>query len=192
MEVFRAYFHQAYHVLMEVKVKLIGGNIGGFIGRPRKCHPPANWAHIPQADSCKRDGIYIQGPGSRGMSMGRVVADDIVNQTHQVLKNLFYVLEASGATFSDVIKTTVYLTDMGNFLKMNEIYAHYFQDHKPVRSTVAVKELPKGVLIEMDCVAVANANFSMSRMEGVTPLPIYWKFKKAFRILRIRAPFKIF
>ncbi len=54
---------------------------------------------------------------------GRVVADDIVNQTHQVLKNLFYVLEASGATFSDVIKTTVYLTDMGNFLKMNEIYA---------------------------------------------------------------------
>ncbi|NPA61075.1 MAG: RidA family protein [Epsilonproteobacteria bacterium] len=90
---------------------------------------------------------------------GRVVADDIVNQTHQVLKNLFYVLEASGATFSDVIKTTVYLTDMGNFLKMNEIYAHYFQDHKPVRSTVAVKELPKGVLIEMDCVAVANANF---------------------------------
>jgi 2-iminobutanoate/2-iminopropanoate deaminase len=90
---------------------------------------------------------------------GRVVADDIVNQTHQVLKNLFYVLEASGATFEDVIKTTVYLTDMGHFLKMNEIYAHYFGDHKPVRSTIAVKELPKGVLIEMDCVALANANF---------------------------------
>jgi 2-iminobutanoate/2-iminopropanoate deaminase len=90
---------------------------------------------------------------------GRIVADDIVNQTHQVLKNLFYVLEASGATFNDVIKTNVYLTDMAHFLKMNEIYSHYFGDHKPARSTIAVKELPKGVLIEMDCVALANANF---------------------------------
>jgi len=68
-----------------------------------------------------------------------------------------------------VIKTTVYLTDMGNFLKMNEIYAHYFQDHKPVRSTVAVKELPKGVLIEMDCVLWQMPIF-MSRWRSTPPL----------------------
>jgi 2-iminobutanoate/2-iminopropanoate deaminase len=90
---------------------------------------------------------------------GVIVADDIVNQTHQVLKNLFYVLEAGGAHFNDVIKTTVYLANMDDFLKMNEVYAHYFGTHKPVRSTVAVKTLPKNVLVEIDCIALANADF---------------------------------
>jgi 2-iminobutanoate/2-iminopropanoate deaminase len=90
---------------------------------------------------------------------GVIVADDIVNQTHQVLKNLFYVLEAGGAHFNDVIKTTVYLANMDDFLKMNEVYAHYFGHHKPARSTVAVKTLPKNVLIEIDCIALANADF---------------------------------
>ena len=89
---------------------------------------------------------------------GVIVANDIVNQTHQVLKNLFYVLESGGAHFNDVVKTTVYLTDMDNFTKMNEVYAHYFGKHKPVRSTVAVKTLPKNVLVEIDCIALANAN----------------------------------
>jgi len=90
---------------------------------------------------------------------GVIVADDIVNQTHQVMKNLFYVLEASGAHFNDVVKTTVYLTDMNNFGKMNEVYAHYFGHHKPARSTVAVKRLPKDVLVEIECVALANVDF---------------------------------
>ncbi|SFV67645.1 Bona fide RidA/YjgF/TdcF/RutC subgroup [hydrothermal vent metagenome] len=90
---------------------------------------------------------------------GEIVADDIINQTHQVLKNLFYVLEASNAHFNDVIKTTIYLADMDDFLKMNEVYAHYFGTHKPVRSTVAVKTLPKNVLIEIDCIALANTNY---------------------------------
>ena len=92
---------------------------------------------------------------------GEIVADDIVNQTHQVLKNLFYVLEASNAHFNDVIKTTIYLANMDDFLKMNEVYAHYFGTHKPVRSTVAVKTLPRDVLIEIDCIAVANSDYSM-------------------------------
>jgi 2-iminobutanoate/2-iminopropanoate deaminase len=90
---------------------------------------------------------------------GVIVADDIINQTHQVMKNLFYVLEASGAHFNDVIKTTVFLADMDDFLKMNEVYSHYFGHHKPARSTVAVKTLPRGVLIEIDCIALANADF---------------------------------
>jgi 2-iminobutanoate/2-iminopropanoate deaminase len=92
---------------------------------------------------------------------GEIVADDIVNQTHQVLKNLFYVLEASNAHFNDVIKTTIYLANMDDFLKMNEVYAHYFGTHKPVRSTVAVKTLPRNVLIEIDCIAVGNSDYSM-------------------------------
>ena len=90
---------------------------------------------------------------------GTIVADDIVNQTHQVLKNLFYILEAGGVHFNDVIKTTVYLANMDDFQQMNEVYAHYFAYHKPVRSTVAVKTLPKDVLVEIDCIAVANADF---------------------------------
>ena len=90
---------------------------------------------------------------------GVIVADDIVNQTHQVMKNLFYVLEASGAHFNDVVKTTVYLADMDDFLKMNKVYSHYFGHHKPARSTVAVKTLPKNVLVEIECVALANVDF---------------------------------
>jgi 2-iminobutanoate/2-iminopropanoate deaminase len=90
---------------------------------------------------------------------GKIVADDIINQTHQVLKNLFYVLEASNAHFNDVVKTTVYLADMDDFLKMNEVYAHYFGTHKPVRSTVAVKTLPRNVLVEIDCIALANTSY---------------------------------
>jgi 2-iminobutanoate/2-iminopropanoate deaminase len=90
---------------------------------------------------------------------GTVVADDIGNQTHQVMKNLFYVLEAAGVHFNDVIKTTIYLADMDDFAKVNEVYAHYFGHHKPVRSTIAVKTLPKNVLVEIDCMALANTEF---------------------------------
>ena len=90
---------------------------------------------------------------------GVVVADDVVNQTHQVMKNLFYVLEAAGVHFNDVIKTTIFLDNMDDFAKVNEVYAHYFGHHKPVRSTVAVQTLPKNVLIEIDCIAVANTEF---------------------------------
>lgn len=98
--------------------------------------------------------------GQIGMDeKGVVVADDVVNQAHQVMKNLFYVLEAANAHFNDVIKTTIFLADMDDFAKVNEVYAHYFGTHKPVRSTVAVKTLPKNVLIEIDCIALANTDY---------------------------------
>ncbi len=89
---------------------------------------------------------------------GELAAADVEGQTHQVMKNLFYVLEASGAHFNDVIKTTIYLEDMRDFDKVNAIYSHYFGTHKPVRSTVAVRSLPKDVKIEIDCIAIADAN----------------------------------
>lgn len=90
---------------------------------------------------------------------GVMAADDVVNQTHQVMKNLFYVLEAAGAHFNDVIKTTIFLADMNDFDKVNAVYAHYFGSHKPVRSTVAVKTLPKNALVEIDCMALAGADY---------------------------------
>ena len=92
---------------------------------------------------------------------GIVVATDVVNQAHQVMKNLFYVLEAAGAHFNDVIKTTIFLTDMNDFDKVNEVYSHYFAHHKPARSTIAVKTLPKNVLIEIECIALANTDYSI-------------------------------
>ncbi len=89
---------------------------------------------------------------------GELVADDVESQAHQVMKNLFYVLEAANAHFNDVVKTTIFLEDMRDFDKVNAIYAHYFGSHKPVRSTVAVRSLPKNVKIEIDCIALAEAN----------------------------------
>ncbi len=94
------------------------------------------------------------------MPDGTMETADIEHQTHQVMKNLFYVLEAADSHFNDVIKTTIFLADMNDFDKVNKIYAHYFGSHKPVRSTVAVKTLPKNALVEIDCIALSNSDVS--------------------------------
>lgn len=91
---------------------------------------------------------------------GELVNGDVAIQAHQVMKNLYYVLEAAGAHFNDVVKTTIYLANMNDFEKVNEVYAHYFGLHKPARSTVAVKTLPKNVLVEIECIALAGANYT--------------------------------
>jgi 2-iminobutanoate/2-iminopropanoate deaminase len=88
---------------------------------------------------------------------GRLAGESVELQTHQVLKNLFYVLDAAGSSFHNVIKTTIYLEDMRDFDKVNEIYEHHFGEHRPVRSTVAVRSLPKNVKVEIDCIALPNA-----------------------------------
>lgn len=85
---------------------------------------------------------------------GSMVAGGIEEQTEQVLKNLENVLLAGGTSLQKVVKTTVYLTDLNNFAKMNEIYGRYFQDHKPARATVGVTALPKAALVEIDCIAI--------------------------------------
>jgi len=87
---------------------------------------------------------------------GEMLENDVELQAHQVLKNLSNVLEASGSSLDKVIKMTIFLADMDDFLKINAIYAEYFAEHKPARSTVAVKTLPKNALIEIDCIALVN------------------------------------
>ena len=87
---------------------------------------------------------------------GELVDGGIEEQTERVLKNLTAVLQSAGATLSDVVKTTIYLDDMDDFAKVNEIYAEYFGDHRPARSTVAVDRLPKDVKIEIDIVAMVG------------------------------------
>lgn len=83
---------------------------------------------------------------------GAVEAQTITEQTEQVCKNLKAVLEAAGSSLEKVVKTTCFLSDMGNFAAFNEVYAKYFTG-KPARSCVAVKELPKNVLVEVETVA---------------------------------------
>lgn len=82
---------------------------------------------------------------------------DINSQTRQVLENLAAVLESAGADFDSVVKTTIFLTNMDHFSAVNAIYAEFFKDAKPARSTVAVKELPKNALVEIECIAIKKA-----------------------------------
>lgn len=85
-------------------------------------------------------------------AVGDVVATTIQDQAEQVMKNLGAVLEANGITYTDVVKTTCFLADMGDFAAFNEVYGKYFTS-KPARSCVAVKTLPKNVLCEVELIA---------------------------------------
>lgn len=84
---------------------------------------------------------------------GEIVPGDIGPQTQQVLKNLAAVLKEAGVTWSDVVKTTVFLTDMADFPRFNELYANALGDARPARSTVQVSALPRGVNVEIELVA---------------------------------------
>lgn len=87
---------------------------------------------------------------------GTMLTGDVTVQTEQVMKNLRAVLNAGDASLSDVIKTTIFLADMDDFTKVNEVYAKYFGNHKPARSTVAVRTLPKNALVEIECIALCD------------------------------------
>jgi len=90
---------------------------------------------------------------------GELIDGGVAEQTRQVLNNLSAVLEAAGGSLNDVIKTTIFLADMNDFAAVNEVYAEFFGEHRPARSTVAVKTLPKEVLVEIDCIAKPGASF---------------------------------
>ncbi len=91
---------------------------------------------------------------------GELVSGDIHEQIRQILNNLTQVLEASGSSLHQVIKTTIYLTDMDDFIAVNTVYGEYFSGSYPARTTVAVKTLPKNVDIEIDAIAVVDNNYS--------------------------------
>ena len=87
---------------------------------------------------------------------GELITGDVAAQTQQVLENLAGVLRANGMTFSNVVKTTVFLTDLADFARMNEIYAAHFTEPFPARSTIQVTALPKGAHVEIEAIAVAD------------------------------------
>ena len=87
---------------------------------------------------------------------GQIIPGEIDAQTRRVLNNIAAVLRAEGATFEDVVKTTIFLTDLGDFQTVNEIYGSYFKNQPPARSTVQVAALPKGARVEIEAIAVVK------------------------------------
>ncbi|MCK6582077.1 MAG: RidA family protein [Anaerolineales bacterium] len=100
--------------------------------------------------------IYTAGQVGLDPATMELVPGGIEEQTRQTLKNLTNVLETAGVSTSNVVKTTVFLKDMNDFAKMNAIYAEVFGENPPARTTVAVAGLPKGALVEIECVALAS------------------------------------
>lgn len=97
--------------------------------------------------------VYCSGQIPLDPASGELVEGDIGTQTDRVLTNLSAVLEAAGASMERVVKTTVFLARMGDFAAMNEVYARHFGDHRPARAAVEAGGLPRGVGIEIECVA---------------------------------------
>jgi 2-iminobutanoate/2-iminopropanoate deaminase len=111
----------------------------------------------PYSQAIVHDGlVYTAGQIALVPGTGEVEARDIVGQTDQVLSNLTAVLEEAGSSLGQVLKTTVFLADMGEFAAMNEVYAKHFGDHKPARSAVQAAGLPKGVRVEIEAVAICG------------------------------------
>ena len=127
---------------------------------------PTQIVHTDQAPAAI--GPYSQGVIAHGFlftagqialdaASGQVVAGDVVAQTEQVFRNLAAILGNAGASWADVVKATVYLMDMHDFPKVNDVYARVMGDARPARSTVQVAGLPRGVLVEIDLVAALSA-----------------------------------
>lgn len=107
--------------------------------------------------------IYCAGQIPLDPKSGQIVSGDMAAQTRRVLDNIAAVLKAEGATFENVVKTTIFLTDLGDFQTVNEIYGSYFKQQPPARSTVQVSALPKGANVEIEVIAVANDGASSAQ-----------------------------
>jgi len=100
--------------------------------------------------------LFTAGQIAIDPATGQIVQGDVTAQTERVMRNLAAVLENAGASWADVVKTTVYLQDMADFPRVNEVYGRVMGDARPARSTVQVAGLPRGVLVEIDAVAIVR------------------------------------
>ncbi len=111
----------------------------------------------PYSQAVEANGmLFISGQVAIDPQTGKVVEGGIAEQTEQVMKNIGTILKEAGYDFSDVIKSTCLLSDMSNFAAMNTIYGKYYSENYPARAAFAVKELPLGVLVEIETIAAKN------------------------------------
>lgn len=109
----------------------------------------------PYSQAITTDGmIYTAGQIALDPKTGELIGRTAADQAEQVLRNLAAVLEAAGSSLDNVVKTTVYLADLGDFQAVNEVYGRHFGTHKAARSTIQAAGLPKGALVEIDAIAV--------------------------------------
>jgi 2-iminobutanoate/2-iminopropanoate deaminase len=109
----------------------------------------------PYSQAVKANGLlYTSGQIALDPASGNLIEGDFAAQARRVFENLQAVLKASGSSFDNVTKATVYLSDLANFGTLNTIYAEYFGNHKPARSTVGVSQLPRGAQVEIDLIAM--------------------------------------
>jgi 2-iminobutanoate/2-iminopropanoate deaminase len=110
----------------------------------------------PYSQAIKANGmVFVSGQIPIDPATGEFVSQEVAEQTEQVFKNMIAVLDAAGASLDDVVKTTVFLADMGDFTVMNEVYGRYFDSNKPARATVQAARLPRDAKVEIECIAVA-------------------------------------
>lgn len=108
----------------------------------------------PYSQAIKHNGLlFISGQIPLNPISGTLVNSGIVDETTQVMENLKALLEAAGMSLNNVLKTSIFLSDMGDYDAVNEVYAKYFTHHKPARECVAVRELPKSVNVEISLIA---------------------------------------
>lgn len=110
----------------------------------------------PYSQAIKAGGmVFCSGQIPIDPATGEFVSNAVSEQTEQVLKNLSEVLAAAGTSLDNVVKTTVFLADMNDFVEMNEVYGRFFTDNKPARATVQAARLPRDARVEIDCIALA-------------------------------------
>lgn len=98
--------------------------------------------------------LYVSGNIALDPETGELINENITEETHAVMKNMEAILRAAGFLFSDVVKCTIFIKDMGQFSTINEAYGQYFKTNPPARETVEVSKLPKNVNVEISCIAV--------------------------------------
>lgn len=118
-------------------------------GAPKAIGPYSQAVKVPAGQM-----IFLSGQIPLDPATGEVVPGDVVAQTERVMENLKNVLAAAGASFENVVRCGIFLTDLNDFVKVNEVYGRHFPANPPARATVQVSKLPRGVMVEIDAIAV--------------------------------------
>src|SRR5213083_238405 len=111
-----------------------------------------------------RNLLFCSGQIPLDPKSGEIVSGDIATQTRRVMDNIAALLRAEGLTFDHIVKTTIFLTNLGDFQMVNEIYGSYFKQDPPARSTIEVAALPKGANVEIEVIAIADQGGSAARV----------------------------